>query len=191
MEDEILNKTKFNLSDFFKENKSKFILIISLVIISVFITIIFKEYKKKQITKIAEKYNTAKILVEKNNIDESLKLLKEVLLSNNNFYSPSALNLIIDNNMIKDKKLVIDYFEKIITDSGIDKDTKNLFIFKKIMYIGDEISEIELLNALNPIIQSDSLYKNTVTDYVKKYYLSKGEFNKAKEFEISKNIINE
>ena len=125
MEDEILNKTKFNLSDFFKENKSKFILIISLVIISVFITIIFKEYKKKQITKIAEKYNTAKILVEKNNIDESLKLLKEVLLSNNNFYSPSALNLIIDNNMIKDKKLVIDYFEKIITDSGIDKDTKN------------------------------------------------------------------
>lgn len=191
MEDEILNKTKFNLSDFFKENKSKFILIISLVIISVFITIIFKEYKKKQITKIAEKYNTAKILVEKNNIDESLKLLKEVLLSNNNFYSPSALNLIIDNNMIKDKKLVIDYFEKIITDSGIDKDTKNLFIFKKIMYIGDEISENELLNALNPIIQSDSLYKNTVTDYVKKYYLSKGEFNKAKEFEISKNIINE
>ena len=191
MEDEILNKTKFNLSDFFKENKSKFILIISLVIISVFITIIFKEYKKKQITKIAEKYNTAKILVEKNNIDESLKLLKEVLLSNNNFYSPSALNLIIDNNMIKDKKLVIDYFEKIITDSGIDKDTKNLFIFKKIMYIGDEISENELLNALNPIIQSDSLYKNTVSDYVKKYYLSKGEFNKAKEFEISKNIINE
>ena len=93
--------------------------------------------------------------------------------------------------MIKDKKLVIDYFEKIITDSGIDKDTKNLFIFKKIMYIGDEISENELLNALNPIIQSDSLYKNTVTDYVKKYYLSKGEFNKAKEFEISKNIINE
>ena len=68
MEDEILNKTKFNLSDFFKENKSKFILIISLIIISVFITIIFKEYKKKQITKISEKYNKAKILVEKNNM---------------------------------------------------------------------------------------------------------------------------
>lgn len=191
MEDEILNKTKFNLSDFFKENKSKFILIISLVIISVFITIIFKEYKKKQITKISEKYNKAKILVEKNNINESLKLLEEVLSSNNSFYSPSALNLIIDNNMIKDKQLILNYFEKILTDSGIDKETKNLFVFKKIIYLGDEISENDLLNALNPIIQSDSLYKNTVSDYVKKYYLSKGEFNKAKEFEISKNIINE
>lgn len=187
MEDEILNKTKFNLSDFFKENKSKFILIISLVIISVFITIIFKEYKKKQITKISEKYNKAKILVEKNNINESLKLLEEVLSSNNSFYSPSALNLIIDNNMIKDKQLILNYFEKILTDSGIDKETKNLFVFKKIIYLGDEISENDLLNALNPIIQSDSLYKNTVSDYVKKYYLSKGEFNKAKEFEISKN----
>ena len=69
---------------FLKKNKSKFILIISLVIISVFITIIFKEYKKKQITKIAEKYNTAKILVEKNNIDESLKLLEK-------FYYPITI----------------------------------------------------------------------------------------------------
>ena len=89
--------------------------------------------------------------------------------------------------MIKDKQLILNYFEKILTDSGIDKETKNLFVFKKIIYLGDEISENDLLNALNPIIQSDSLYKNTVSDYVKKYYLSKGEFNKAKEFEISKN----
>ena len=28
------------------------------------------------------------------------------------------------------------------------------------------------------------IWKNTASDYIKKYYLSKGEFNKAKEFEI-------
>ena len=77
MENEILNKTKFNFNNFFQKNKSKFILIISLIIVSIFIIIIFKEYKKKQITKISEKYNKAKILVEKNNINESLKLLKK------------------------------------------------------------------------------------------------------------------
>ena len=43
MDDEILNKTKFNFNNFFQKNKSKFILIISLIIVSIFIIIIFKE----------------------------------------------------------------------------------------------------------------------------------------------------
>ena len=34
--------------------------------------------------------------------------------------------------MIKDKQLILNYFEKILTDSGIDKETKNLFVFKKL-----------------------------------------------------------
>ena len=46
--------------------------------------------------------------------------------------------------------------------------------------MGDDIKESELLNSLKPILQSDSLWKNTVSDYIKKYFLSKGEFNKAK-----------
>ena len=49
------------------------------------------------------------------------------------------------------------------------------------------IKENELLNSLNPIIQSNSLWKDTVSDYIKKYYLARGEFNKAKDFEASSN----
>ena len=64
---------------------------------------------------------------------------------------------------------------------------KNLFIFKKIVFIGEEIKENELISNLKPIIKSNSLWKNTVLDYIKQYYLSKGEFNKAKEFEMSIN----
>ena len=63
---------------------------------------------------------------------------------------------------------------------------KNLFIFKKVIFIGDEITENELLNNLKPLIRSNSLWKSTVSDYIKKYYLSKGEFLKAKEFTNSK-----
>ena len=40
---------------------------------------------------------------------------------------------------------------------------------------------------LKPILRSNSLLKNQVSDYIKKYYLSKGEFKKAKEFEIPQN----
>ena len=39
--------------------------------------------------------------------------------------------------------------------------------------MGDDIEENELLSNLNPIIKSNSLWKDTVSDYIKKYYLSK------------------
>ena len=69
-----------------------------------FYLIIFNEYKKKQIIEISEKYNNAKILIENNNPTEALKILEEIIFKKNKFYSPSALNLIIDNKLIKDKK---------------------------------------------------------------------------------------
>ena len=70
-------------------------------------------------------------------------------------------------------------------NNNLELDIKNLFIIKKIIFIGEDIEENELLKNLNPIIQSNSLWKNTALDYIKKYYLSKGELNKAKEFEVS------
>ena len=51
----------------------------------------------------------------------------------------------------------------------------------------NNINENELLSSLKPIMQSNSLWKNTVSNYIKKYYLSKGELNKAKNFDISNN----
>ena len=188
MSDEIINKPEFNLNEFFNKNKKKLFLIIIILIFIFFALIIFNEYKKKQFVEISEKYNSAKILIEKNNPDEALKILEDIILKKNRFYSPSALNLIIDNKLIKDKKKVLSFYDEIILNNKLDFETKNLFIFKKVVFIGDEIKENELLNNLKPILKSDSLWKGTVSDYIKKYYLSKGEFVKAKEFE---NIINE
>ena len=188
MNDEIINKPKFNLKDFFNKNKRILIIIASTVVLAIFGLLIVNEFKKKQYVEISEKYNNAKILIENNNPTEALKILEELILKKNRFYSPSALNLIIDNKLIKDKKKILFYFDKIITNSKLDTETKNLFIFKKVVFIGDNIKENEHLSSLKPILQSDSLWKGTASDYIKKYYLSKGEFNKANEFE---NIINE
>ena len=77
--------------------------------------------------------------------------------------------------------------DQIISKTKLDLETKNLFIFKKIIYIGDDIEENELLTNLNPIIRSNSLWKDTVSDYIQKYYLSSGQSKKAKEFENSIN----
>jgi len=184
MDDEIIKKPKFNFTNFFKKNKLIIISIITILITFLIILIIFNEYQNKKNIYISEKYNKAKILIEKNDSENSIKLLEEIILKKNTFYSPSALNLIIDNNMIKDKEKVLSYFEIIIFDSKLDIETKNLFILKKIIYLGDDIEENELLSNLKPIIKSNSLWKSTALDYIKKYYFSKGEFIKAKEFEI-------
>ena len=125
-------------------------------------------------------------MIEKNNNKEALIILEKIVFDKNSFYSPSALNLIVDNNLINDKKKVLAYYDQIISNSKLDTETKNLFIFKKIMFVGDEIKENELISALKPIIKSKSLWKNSMQDYIKKFYLAKGELNKAKEFEPSK-----
>lgn len=183
MSDEILNKPKYNFSEFFNKNKKSLIIILITIILLVIAFIINNEYKKQKYIETSVKYNNAKILIEKNKTLEALVILEEIIFKGNKFYSPSALNLIIDNKLIQDKKKILSYFDEIISNSKLDIETKNLFIFKKTVFIGDNIKESELLNNLKPILKSDSLWKDTVSDYIKKYYLSKGELIKAKEFQ--------
>ena len=187
MDEEILNKPKFNFNVFFQKNKSKIFSTIVLILIFFIILIFRNEYKKNLNIDISEKYNNAKILIENKNSQEALKILKDIILEKNKFYSPSSLNLIVDNNLIKNRSEVLSYFDEVISNNKLDTETKNLFIFKKVLFMGDDIEENELLNSLNPIIQSNSLWKDTVSDYIKKYYLARGEFNKAKDFEASSN----
>ena len=68
MDEEIINKRKFNFSDFFKKNKFKIFSTIALIIVTIFILIILNEYQKKRNIDISEKFNTAKILIEKKTV---------------------------------------------------------------------------------------------------------------------------
>ncbi len=185
MEEEIENKPKLNFKEYLNRNKKKILGVTSFIILIVFVIIIMNEIQKKQNIEISKDYNMAKILIEKESFNEAVNILENIINQNNIFYSPSALNLIIDNNLIKEKTKVLSYFDQIIFKVKLDQETKNLFIFKRILFIGDEIEENELISSLKPILNSDSLWKKTVIDYIKKYYLSRGELNKAKEFETT------
>ena len=184
MDEELEKKTNFNFGDFYRKNRYKIFSAIIFLVVIVFVVIIFNEYKKNNNINISNKYNKAKILIENKKKQEAKKILEELIFKKNSFYSPSALNLIVDNNLIKDKKKILDFYDQIINNTKLDTETKNLFIFKKIIFMGDSIEENELLSNLKPIIKSESLWKNTILDYIKKFYLAKGEFKKAKEFEI-------
>ena len=182
MSNEIIDKPKFDFKNYLLKNKLKIISLICLIFISIITVIITAEYKDRKNIEISEKYNKAKILIDNKNFKDGLKILEEIIFKNNTFYSPSALNLIIDKNLISDKNKILSYYDQIISNTKLDPDIKDLFIFKKIIFIGDDINENELISALKPILNSDSLWKNSASDYIKKYYLSKGELEKAKQF---------
>ena len=97
-------------------------------------------------------------------------------------YSPLSLYFIIDNQLITDKLKINRLFDKVINGSHLDKEIKNLVIYKKALYNADNSSENELLSILKPIINSNSVWKSHALYLMAEYFYSKDEKQKSKEF---------
>ena len=182
MNEEIKDAEKRSFIETIKKNKTLLASIIGIFILICLSLFIYKKSNQKKIQEISDNFNKALILIQKNKNEQASKILEEIIRTKNNFYSVSALNLVVEEKLFKDKNKILEKFDFVINKSNLDKETKNLVIFKKILFLGKEIDEKTLLNNLNPIIQSNSVWKNTVSNYIKKYYLSKKEYIKAKEF---------
>ena len=59
---------------------------------------------------------------------------------------------------------------------------KNLIIFKKALYFSDKLQENELLEILNPIINSESIWKQHALLLMGDFYFYNKQFSKSKEF---------
>ena len=101
---------------------------------------------------------------------------------NDNTYSPLALYFLIDNNLVKDLEEINVLFDELINKTNLEKEIKNLNIYKKGLFNSNFVSENELLKILNPIINSESIWKSHSLYLVAEYFYSKGEKQKAKEF---------
>ena len=123
MEEETINKPKFNFKEYINKNKKKFFGIILFIILIVFAIIVIFELKKKQNIEISKNYKISKILIEKNNKNEAFKILEQIIKSDNSFY---FLRFKFDNsnNLIKDKTKILSYYEQIISKSNLDFETK-------------------------------------------------------------------
>ena len=93
-----------------------------------------------------------------------------------------SLFFLIDNDLITSKVEINNYFDLIINDIKLEKEIKNLIIYKKALYNSDSISEDQLILILNPIINSNSIWKSHSLYLLGEYFFSKGENQKAKEF---------
>ena len=170
------------IKSFFVEYK-KFIIISLISLILIILGIYsFNIYKEDQRKKISIKYNDAIIEYKKANKVESISLLKEVISKKDSTYAPLALYFLIDNNLLENKDEVNELFDVLLNKTPLEYEIENLIIFKKALYNADSIEEAKLLEILNPLINSKSVWKSHALYLVAEYFYSKNEKEKAKEF---------
>ena len=181
---DLINKNTRNerIINFFKKNYKIFILSISLIIIIILLFFGLEYLNKKKNIKLSNTYNNIISSYESKNKNFVIEELKKIIEQKNKTYSPLSLFFLIDNDLITSKAEINNYFDLIIDNIKLEKEIKNLIIYKKALYNSDSISEDQLILILNPIINSNSIWKSHSLYLLGEYFFSKGENQKAKEF---------
>ena len=142
----------------------------------------YKEYKERNREVLANKYNLA--IAEYNKGDKSNVTLtmQEIIANKDSTYSPLALYFLIDNKILTSQNEINKHFNQIINEVKLDKEIKNLVIYKKALFNSDFETENNLLEILDPVIKSDSAWKSHSLYLLAEYYLNNNQKQKAKEF---------
>ena len=176
------NTRNEKIRSFFVNNR-KLILITLIVLISCLISYFaFKEYRENQRLEISDLYNSIVTEYNEENKEKTKKLLIDLINKNDPTYSPLSLYFIIDNKLITERAQINILFDEIIKDTSLDKEIKNLIIYKKGLYNANDSQENELLEILKPIISSESIWKAQALYLMAEYFYSKDEKQKSKEF---------
>ena len=179
----INNETKKEkVLNFFKNNKKKLFLLLIILILIPFSIFSYQIIKDKNKDKLSSKFNLAVSNYENGNKSEIKSIMKEIINNKDKTYSPLALYFLIDNDIQLTNEEVNNYFDIIINEINLDKEIKNLNIYKKGLFNSSFVSENELLLILKPVINSDSLWKPHALILLGEYFLDKNQNQKAKEF---------
>ena len=176
------NTRNEKIRKFFVNNKkSLFIILIIIIALSVgYFT--YAEFRENQKLKVSDQYNSIVTEYSNDNKEKTQNLLLELIYKKDPTYSPLSLYFIIDNQLITEKSKINELFDYIIKKTSLDKEIRNLIIYKKALYNSDNSKENELLDILNPIINSDSVWKSQALYLLAEYFFSKNEKQKSKEF---------
>ncbi len=170
------------IKNFFINNKKSLITILSSIIIIVFAYFAFAEVQDRKMKNLAEKYNNISINFKSSNKTDFKEKLIEIINQKNSTYSPLALYFILDNDIETSNEEINKFFDIIINEVNLDKEIKNLIIYKKALFNADFENENNLLKILNPVINSDSVWKSHALYLLAEYFFDKNQKQKAKEF---------
>ena len=114
--------------------------------------------------------------------NKSKDILLNIIYKKDPTYSPLSLYFIIDNKLIINQKKMNELFDIVINETSLEKEIKNLIIYKKGLYNADNASENELLKILGSLLNSESIWSSHALYLMAEYFYSKKELQKSKEF---------
>ena len=173
---------KSKLKKFYESNK---ILIFSsiLILIIFFGSLIFYfEVKEKKKLLLSENYVQAKIYLENGDKIAATNILKNLIFSNDPVYSTLSFFLILNQNLISEHQELSVLFDHLLENNKFENEVRNLLIYKKLLFNSNLTNESELLEEVKPLLNSETLWRPHALLLLGDYFVSKGEYLKAKEF---------
>ena len=180
----IINKNTRNekIKNFFANNTKKLIIAISAIVLIIFGYFIYEDLKKKNKIKLANRYNLVTIKFISGDKNKFENELIDIVNEKDRTYSPLALYFLIDNNIVNENKKINELFDVIINETSLEEEIKNLVIYKKALFNSDFESENNLIQILNPVINSDSVWKSHALYLMAEYFYYKNQKQKSKDF---------
>ena len=176
------NARNERIKNFFINNKKKLIITVSIILVIIIGYLSFEKSKERTKIKLANQYNLALIDLNPDNKQKTINEMVNVVKSNDATYSPLALYHLLDNNLLENNEEINTLFNELIEKTNLENEIKNLIIYKKALFNSDFVSENELLKILNPVINSESIWKSHALYLLAEFFYSKDEKQKAKEF---------
>ena len=193
------NTRREEIKNFFIKHKKKIYFLICLILLTIFSTFFYLDNVKKQKAEIANKFIKASLNYNLKKEAYYLKEFNEIINTNDSTYAPLALFFLIDNKVLKSNEEINYLFDQVLNKANLEKEIKNLVIYKKALINADFQSENIMIEILKPVINSESYWKPHSLLLLGDYFLFKGEKQKAKVFyyriltsqKNNKNIINQ
>ncbi len=186
---------KSKLKKFYEVNKILIFSVILILIIAIASVSFYSETKEKKKILLSDNYLAAKVYLENGDRNKVKNILKTIIFANDSTYSTLSLFLILNENLIVDQGELSNLFDHVLENNKFEKEVKNLIIFKKALFLSNFVSELELLDAVKPLINTETVWKPHALLLLGDYFASKKEYLKAKEFYVQilslKNLHNE
>ena len=176
------NTRNEKIKNFFVKNKNKLIFFVIILIITLAGVFSYDKYLLNKKKNISDNYNSIIIDYSEKTKEKTTNSLIEIIKKKDPTYSPLSLYFIIDNNLVVDQPKINSLFDILIKDTSLENEIKNLIIYKKALYNADNAQESDLLNMLNPLINSKSVWKSHSLYLMAEYFYANNQKQKAKEF---------
>lgn len=165
-----------------QKNKKKIFFLILLFVFLILGFFSYEIYLSNSKLKIANKYNDAIINYDQNKKQITISEMTEIIKKKDKTYSPLALYFLLDNNLISSNEEIENYFDILINDLGLNKNIKNLLIYKKVLFISDYENEEIILKNIDPILKEKNIWTSHALYLLGIYYYENNKKDISKEY---------